>query len=210
MVCTNFLIVGCNLRKQTPGCCVVQFRGVLGLLCVSVSKQRSHSFHRAGINAARTDLVCFTDDDAIWNANFLKWLIAPFDDPNMGGVGSSQIMRPNDLTRPPTVFERIADMRLSGRMLEAAASTFYDGSVSCLSGRTALYHKRILTDNFPDQFCNELWWNKCAPHLPAPEYYLLHLQMNFLLSFPVGCCVRIVIWCCSLDHVPEEHTQTDC
>ena len=116
----------------------------------------------AGIKAARTDLVCFTDDDAIWNANFLKWLLVPFNDDRMGGTGSSQIMRPNDLTKPPTVYERIADMRLSGRMLEACATTFYDGSVSCLSGRTALYHKRILTDNFPQEFTGELWLNKCA------------------------------------------------
>lgn len=84
----------------------------------------------------------------------------------MGGTGSSQIMRPNDLTRPPTVFERIADMRLSGRMLEAAASTFYDGSVSCLSGRTALYHKRILNDSFALEFTGELWRNKCAARVP--------------------------------------------
>ena len=115
---------------------------------------------RAGIKAARSELVCFTDDDAIWNANFLKWLLVPFNDDRMGGTGSSQIMRPNDLTKPPTVYERIADMRLSGRMLEACASTFYDGSVSCLSGRTALYHKRILTDAFPSAFCNEKWRNK--------------------------------------------------
>lgn len=113
-----------------------------------------------GLRACHTDLTCFTDDDAIWNANFLRWLLVPFNDDRMGGTGSSQIMRPNDLTKPPTVYERIADMRLSGRMLEACASTFYDGSVSCLSGRTALYHKRVITDNFPQEFTGELWMNK--------------------------------------------------
>ena len=112
--------------------------------------------------------MCFTDDDAIWNANFLKWLLVPFNDPAMGGTGSNQIMRPNDLTKPPTVYERIADMRLSGRMLEAAATTFYDGSVSCLSGRTALYHKRIINDSFPQEFTGEKWRNKCAALCPVP------------------------------------------
>lgn len=136
----------------------------------------------AGIEAAKTNLVCFTDDDAIWNANFLKWLLVPFNDERMGGTGSNQIMRPNDLTRPPTVYERIADMRLSGRMLEAAASTFYDGSVSCLSGRTALYHKRIMNDNFPQEFTEEKWRNKCAISLArAVEYPLcayIHVSMG--------------------------------
>ena len=118
----------------------------------------------AGIKASIGKLVCFTDDDAIWNSYFLKYLLAPFNDDEMGGTGSNQIMRPCRMDVPPTTFERIGDMRLSSRMLEAAASTFYDGSVSCLSGRTALYHKRILTplEAFEADFCNE-YWLKCAP-----------------------------------------------
>ena len=116
----------------------------------------------SGIKAAKTPLVCFTDDDAIWNDNFLRWMLVPFNDDEMGGTGSNQIMRPNDLTMPPTAYERIADMRLSCRMLEACASTFYDGSVSCLSGRTALYHRRILNEAFPAEFTDEKWLDKCA------------------------------------------------
>ena len=127
-----------------------------------MSGDRCRNGGHAGIEAATTPLVCFTDDDAIWNANFLKWLLVPFNDDRMGGTGSNQIMRPTCLTKPPTVFERIADMRLSSRMLEAAASTFYDGSVSCLSGRTALYHKRIFTDRFAQEFTQEKWRNKCV------------------------------------------------
>jgi len=120
-------------------------------------------FSTPGIEASIGKLACFTDDDAIWNSYFLKYLLAPFNDDKMGGTGSNQIMRPCRMDLPPTTFERIGDMRLSTRMLEAAASTFYDGSVSCLSGRTALYHKRILEPmaNFEGEFCNE-YWRKCA------------------------------------------------
>ena len=156
---------------------------------------KSHHYIHVGIKAAQTDLCCFTDDDAIWNANFLKWLLVPFDDPQMGGTGSSQIMRPNDLTKPPTVYERIADMRLSGRMLEACASTFYDGSVSCLSGRTALYHKRILTDSFPSAFCNELWMNKCV----------LFVRINY--SQLGWASIAIAIWWSRQLHVPSLRAQ---
>ena len=127
------------------------------------SRRKSHLACAAGIKEAYGKLVCFTDDDAIWNSYFLKYLLAPFNDDKMGGTGSNQIMRPTRMDVPPTSFERIGDMRLSSRMLEAAASTFYDGSVSCLSGRTALYHKRILQplDWFEREFCNE-YWLKCA------------------------------------------------
>jgi hypothetical protein len=126
-------------------------------------KQKSSGKWLAGIKESYGKLACFTDDDAIWNSYFLKYLLAPFNDDKMGGTGSNQIMRPCRMDVPPTTFERIGDMRLSSRMLEAAASTFYDGSVSCLSGRTALYHKRILAplENFEKEFCNE-YWLKCA------------------------------------------------
>lgn len=131
--------------------------------------------------------MCFTDDDAIWNANFLKWLLVPFNDPKMGGTGSSQIMRPNDLTKPPTMYERIADMRLSGRMLEACASTFYDGSVSCLSGRTALYHKRIINDNFPQEFTGELWLNKYVLSIQLSYRGPRFLSYNVIVCFACNC-----------------------
>jgi hypothetical protein len=135
---------------------------------------------RTGIKESYGKLACFTDDDAIWNSYFLKYLLAPFNDSKMGGTGSNQIMRPCRMDLPPTSFERIGDMRLSSRMLEAAASTFYDGSVSCLSGRTALYHKRILQplDNFEREFCNE-YWLKCALACCTASYVILPGVLEF-------------------------------
>ena len=112
-----------------------------------------------GVNASKTALVCFADDDAVWlHADFLKWIIAPFsDDERMGGVGSNQVMRPCDPFSPPTAYERVADLRLSGRMMEACASTYYDGSVSCLSGRTAVYATAIFDETFEREFVDETW-----------------------------------------------------
>jgi hypothetical protein len=136
----------------------------------------------AGIKEAYGKLMCFTDDDAIWNSYFLKYLLVPFNDDKMGGTGSNQIMRPVRMDVPPTTFERIGDMRLSSRMLEAAASTFYDGSVSCLSGRTALYHKRIMEplDKFEKEFCNEYWF-KCVQ---LPHGCLTPVCVALLLRLP--------------------------
>ena len=113
-------------------------------------------------------LACFTDDDAIWSRSLLRFLLAPFNDDRMGGTGSNQIMRPSGRDARPTPFERIANMRLSERMFEGGASTFYDGSVSCLSGRTALYHKRVLEPRevFEEAFCNEYWGRRAPPLAP--------------------------------------------
>lgn len=136
-------------------------------------RRARHSRHTSalvGIEESRGALACFTDDDAIWTHHLLKHLLAPFNDDRMGGTGSNQVMRPSGRATRPTPFERIANMRLSERMFEGAASTFYDGSVSCLSGRTALYHKRVLEprEAFEEAFCNE-YWGQCAPPPPYPH-----------------------------------------
>ena len=43
-----------------------------------------------GVNAATTDIIALSDDDAIWTESFLDWCLAPFDDMKTGGVGSKQ------------------------------------------------------------------------------------------------------------------------
>ena len=45
----------------------------------------------AGIHATKTDIVALADDDAIWTEDFLEWMLAPFDDDEMGGTGSKQV-----------------------------------------------------------------------------------------------------------------------
>jgi cellulose synthase/poly-beta-1,6-N-acetylglucosamine synthase-like glycosyltransferase len=116
-----------------------------------------------GIMAATTPLVALCDDDAIWTPQFLRWMVAPFDDPKMGGTGSKQEMIP--VSQHETFWEVIADFRLSMRMMEASATTCVDGGISCLSGRTAVYLRKILTDpDFGVSFVNEKWLDKYHLH----------------------------------------------
>lgn len=45
------------------------------------------------------------------------------------------------------------------RMIETSATTFVDGGMSCLSGRTAVYRREILADpDFQDAFLDENWF----------------------------------------------------
>lgn len=116
-----------------------------------------------GINAARTEILALSDDDAIWSDDFIKWMLVPFDNPRMGGVGSSQAMMP--VGDKPTLWEIMADMRLSMRMMEASATSYVDGGISCLSGRTAVYRREILSDSaLQDSFINEKWMGKYYLH----------------------------------------------
>ncbi|CAB9519933.1 Glycosyl transferase family 2 [Seminavis robusta] len=131
-----------------------------------------------GVYAAETVIVALSDDDAIWTtSDFLQWMLAPFDDDNMGGVGSKQAMMPTG--RFPTVWEVIADFRLTMRMIETSATTFVDGGMSCLSGRTAVYRTEILQDpNFEREFVNEKWLGKYALHSGDDKFITRWLVKN--------------------------------
>ncbi|KAL3895816.1 MAG: hypothetical protein SGCHY_004471, partial [Lobulomycetales sp.] len=117
----------------------------------------------AGVNQVKTPITIFADDDVIWPSNMVPWLVAPFSDDQMGGVGTSQRALPKN--KSFTVWEIIAAFRLSLRNIEITASTFIDGGVTCLSGRTAAYRTSILRDpDFQWEFTNEYWCKKYLLH----------------------------------------------
>jgi len=89
----------------------------------------------------------------------LPYILAPFEDQKVGGVGTSQRVRP--VGKRMTVWEVLAAFRLTMWNIEAASSTQIDGGVSCLSGRTAAYRTSILKDpRFLHDFNHEYWLGK--------------------------------------------------
>ncbi|KFH62628.1 hypothetical protein MVEG_12020 [Podila verticillata NRRL 6337] len=112
-----------------------------------------------GIRNTTSEIVVFADDDAIWAPTTLEYILACFEDPNMGGVGTSQTVK--SVGHYQTVWEVLAGFRLTIRNIEIAASTHIDGGVCCLSGRTAAYRTCILQDpQFQYQFTHDFWLGK--------------------------------------------------
>ncbi|KAG0231505.1 hypothetical protein BGW42_000211 [Actinomortierella wolfii] len=112
-----------------------------------------------GIRNTTSEIIVFADDDAIWQPTCLEYILACFEDPNMGGVGTSQTVK--SVGRYQTVWEVLAGFRLSIRNIEIAASTHIDGGVCCLSGRTAAYRTCILQDpQFQYEFTHDFWLGK--------------------------------------------------
>ena len=128
---------------------------------LTIPKANKRNQMVAGINATKTEILVFADDDAIWKPTMLDYILACFEDLKIGGVGTSQTVHAVDPNGYQTVWEVIAGFRLTIRNVEVAASTHMDGGVCCLSGRTAAYRTLILKDPaFQYGFTNDLWLDK--------------------------------------------------
>ncbi|AAW45548.1 hypothetical protein CNBH2170 [Cryptococcus deneoformans B-3501A] len=127
------------------------------VLTVPAANKRLQMSH--GIRNTTTDIIVFADDDAIWPETLLPYVLACFEDQQIGGVGTSQ--RVKAVNSRMTVWEVLAAFRLTIRNIEIASSTHIDGGIPCLSGRTAAYRTIILKDpDFLHGFTNDFWLGK--------------------------------------------------
>ncbi|KAG9043864.1 hypothetical protein FS837_009046 [Tulasnella sp. UAMH 9824] len=154
------------------------------VLTVPFANKRLQMVH--GIRNTTTDIICFADDDAIWPPKMLPYILAPFEDQKVGGVGTSQRVQP--VGDSMTVWEVLAAFRLTIRNIEISASTHIDGGVPCLSGRTAAYRTIILkAPEFIHGFTNDLWLNKY--HLNSgDDKFLTRWMVSHGWSTYIQCC----------------------
>ncbi|KAK9760358.1 hypothetical protein K7432_015704 [Basidiobolus ranarum] len=126
---------------------------------LTIPKANKRNQMTEGIRHTHTEILVFSDDDAIWPSTCLEYMLACFEDPKMGGVGTSQAVKP--VGDKQTMWEVLAGFRLTQRNIEIAASTHIDGGVCCLSGRTAAYRTCILKDPaFIHSFTHDFWLGK--------------------------------------------------
>lgn len=134
---------------------------VLSIARASKRKQLVH-----GISQASGSILVLCDDDVFWptsnnhDRGFLSRVLACFEDPRVGGVGTLQRARipAADAQEHSTIAQELAARRLCQRNFSIASTQFLDGSVTCLSGRTAAYRASILKDEaFVRQFTHDIW-----------------------------------------------------
>lgn len=54
---------------------------------ITVTKPNKRNQMVKGINHVKTEICVMCDDDVLWPTTMLKWMLAPFEDKQMGGVG---------------------------------------------------------------------------------------------------------------------------
>jgi N-acetylglucosaminyltransferase len=93
-----------------------------------------------GIRAARGEIVVFADSDTWWQPGLLEAVQMPFEDPEVGGVGTQQ----NVFQRTTSVWRRIADWLVNLRYYDYVPGMGSKGGVACLSGRTSAYRRSVI------------------------------------------------------------------
>ena len=99
------------------------------------------------------------DDDVTWPSTMLPWILAPFEDPKIGGVGTCQRVRREWTADWVTqIWNWLGAAYIERRNFEISATHNMDGGTSCMSGRTGAYRSEILSSHdFLQGFKNEKW-----------------------------------------------------
>jgi hyaluronan synthase len=108
-----------------------------------------------GILEARSTIVALVDSDTIWGHNVKEKLLAPFNDPNIGGVTPR-----NHPIKRQSIWEKMTDIFWDMRnYYDLPSQTAMGCELTCLTGRTSLYRRQIILPKL-DHFLNEILLGK--------------------------------------------------
>jgi cellulose synthase/poly-beta-1,6-N-acetylglucosamine synthase-like glycosyltransferase len=111
------------------------------------------------IPLVKTKIIVLADDDVKWPSTILPWLLAPFENPKIGGVGTCQ--RVERLEIGPIIkrcWNWFGRAYIERRNFEISATHWIDGGTSCMSGRTHAIRTEILNYSaFLSSFQEERW-----------------------------------------------------
>lgn len=106
-----------------------------------------------------TKITIMADDDVTWPTTLMPWILAPFEDPKMGGVGTCQrVQRIWEGPLSTRIYNWLGAAYIERRNFEISATHNIDGGTSCMSGRTGAYRSEILSSHdFLEGFKTEKW-----------------------------------------------------
>jgi cellulose synthase/poly-beta-1,6-N-acetylglucosamine synthase-like glycosyltransferase len=122
---------------------------------LSVSQANKRRQLSRAIPEVQTKITLLLDDDVWLPEKFNKWMLAPFEDPRVGGVGTNQQLRRKNRNN---IWEFLGAIYLVRRTFDCTACNWLDGGLPCLSGRAVAYRSEILQDpKFTYGFTHETW-----------------------------------------------------
>jgi hyaluronan synthase len=176
------------IDKSDTGC-MAEFKefqqGKDNLKLIITSKPGKRPALVDGILQSNGEIVALTDSDTMWDANFLENALRPFQvDSKIGGVTP----RYHPIERR-TIWQKMTDIFWDSRnYLDMPAQTAGGKALSCLSGKTALYRRKILLPKI-NRFLNEFILgrkkesgeDKCFTRLVQQEGWETYYQSSAII-----------------------------
>jgi cellulose synthase/poly-beta-1,6-N-acetylglucosamine synthase-like glycosyltransferase len=176
------------IDKSDTGC-IAEFKefqqGKDNLKLIVTSKPGKRPALVDGILQSNGEIVALTDSDTMWDANFLENALRPFlADPKIGGVTP----RYHPIERR-TIWQKMNDIFWDSRnYLDMPAQTAGGKALSCVSGKTALYRRKILLPKinlFLNEFIlgrkKESGEDKCFTRLVQQEGWKTYYQSSAII-----------------------------
>jgi glycosyltransferase involved in cell wall biosynthesis len=111
------------------------------------------------IPKVKTAFIIMADDDVTWPRTIIPWLLAPFENAKIGGVGPCQrVKRTRSGPISARIYNWLGAAYIERRNFEISATHGVDGGTSCMSGRTCAFRSEILQSPlFLHGFKTERW-----------------------------------------------------
>ncbi|KAG1769492.1 hypothetical protein EV702DRAFT_978720, partial [Suillus placidus] len=98
-----------------------------------------------GIKNTTTDIIVFSDDDAIWPPILLPYVLACFEDQKVGGIGTSQHIQP--VGESMTVWEVLVGMgntrKQSVTLCKHDATDINGKYQACIKSMTSIHQLQL-------------------------------------------------------------------
>jgi hypothetical protein len=152
-----FLVTTKHQHKTIRTLCKSLNSRILKVLQCPVASKRLQVCR--AIPLVNTSITVIADDDVIWPSTILPWLLAPFEDEKIGGVGTCQRVRRLETgTFMELCYNWLGARYIERRNFEISATHNIDGGTSCMFGRTCALRTQILSDPlFLMGFARENW-----------------------------------------------------
>lgn len=154
------------------------------VLSTDEANKRSQIVH--ALQYVRTKIVALSDDHVFWSSpKFLPTVLAPFEDPKVGGVCTNKrVRRDYQLSWWASIWNMLGALYLERHNFEIRASYTIDMGIFVASGRTAIYRTKILkTKKFLRGFTNEYLLGLSIPVSSGNENFITRYWYCLLARF---------------------------
>ncbi|KAF2704151.1 glycosyltransferase family 2 protein [Pleomassaria siparia CBS 279.74] len=127
-------------------------------------------------------ITVLVDDHVYWpSTNFLPTILAPFEDPKVGGLGTNKrVLRTSRGFSWESIYNFWGAVYLERHNFEIRATNAIDGGVFVLSGRTSAHRSKILQDpEFLSGFKHErCLFGRIGPIGPDDDNYITRFEVT--------------------------------